>query len=210
MIRILLVDDHALLRQAVGTLLEDQPDLQVVGQAGNAACALELAGRLSPDVALVDIHLGGQPEGLELCREIRKVAPRCRVVALTMDESVTRAAEALAQGAAGYVVKSASLDALVDAIRRVHAGETVLPPSLAAALLGPASPTPGTLAELSRREVEVLRLIAKGLTGPEIARQLGISVKTVQAHRTHIMEKLDIHDRVGLVRYAIREGLIVP
>jgi len=216
--RILLVDDHAVLRAGLRALLGMQPDLVVVGEAGNTAEALRLAQGLQPDIVLLDISMPG-PDGLAALHQVRQVAPSARVLILTMhaEESFLRAA--LAEGAAGYLLKRSAEGDLLAALRAVARGEAFLDPALTRALID------GYLAEeqghtprqaapqvdydgLTAREIEVLRLIAQGYTNAEIAERLVISVKTVETHKAHIMDKLGRRSRVELVRYALEKGLL--
>lgn len=214
LIRIVLVDNHTLFRQGLRALLEGQPDMAVVGEAQNGRRAQEVVSTSQPDVVLIDLTL---PElnGLEVTRRLRKKHPTLPVVALSMhahDESIFRFLQA---GGQGYVLKQSSLDVLTEAIRTVIKGEVYLDPALPNGLLeeyvvwreevGNKSSRYDTL---TNREREVLQLIAEGYTNREIAQRLSISIKTVDTHRTNLMRKLDIHDRVGLTKYAIRQGLI--
>ncbi|MBI3158814.1 MAG: response regulator transcription factor [Chloroflexi bacterium] len=211
-IRILLVDDHAVVRSGLQMIFEGEPELKVVGEAENAAGALENAQRLKPDVILMDI---GLPDlsGIEATRRIKQACPECAVVALTIHEDQEYFFKMLEAGASGYVPKRAAPDELVNAIRTAAAGGVYLFPSLAKLLvkdfLSMAEERPSeTLDGLTGREQEVLRWIADGLANTEIAERLSISPKTVGRHRENIMNKLNIHSRVDLVRYAIRKGII--
>lgn len=216
--RILLVDDHAVLRAGLKALLGTQPDLVVVGEASNGAEALRLAESLQPDIVLLDLSMPGV-DGLVTLRQMRQHAPRARVLILTMyaEESFLRAA--LAEGAAGYILKRSAEEDLLAALRAVARGEAFLDPALTRALIdgylaGQGAPTPQRAAPeadsdgLTAREIEVLRLIAQGYTNAEIAERLVISVKTVETHKAHIMEKLGRRSRVELVRYALEKGLL--
>lgn len=217
-IRILLADDHAVLRAGLKALLGMQSDLVVVGEAGDGAEVLRLAERLQPDVVLLDLSMPGL-DGLAALRQMRQRAPMTRVLILTMhaDEGFLRAA--LAQGAAGYILKRSAESDLFVAIRAVARGEAFLDPALTQALIEgylagspPQTQRPGAEKPdydgLTAREVEVLRGIAQGYTNAEIAERLVISVKTVEAHKAHIMEKLGRRSRVELVRYALEKGLL--
>lgn len=209
-IRVLLADDHAILRQGVRLLLEGEGDLQVVGEASTGEEALQETLRLKPDVAVVDIALPDQ-SGIRVTQEIRRQAASVRVLILTMYDREDYLVEALAAGASGYVVKESAVEQLVQAVRAVARGHYVLFPDRSLELVGRLSrrDTAGR-GPLTRREEEILRLIVQGLHNPEIARRLSLSVKTVQTHRSHIMEKLDAHDRIDLVKYALRHGMCDP
>ncbi|MCU0503083.1 MAG: response regulator transcription factor [Anaerolineae bacterium] len=213
-IRILLVDDHAVVRAGLRMLLGADPELQIVGEADNGAQALRLAGELAPDVVLMDISMPDM-NGIEATRKIKEQNPNVVVLALTMHEDDQYFFEMLAAGASGYVPKRAAPNDLLSAIHAVHNGGVFLFPSVArvlvqdyvqrAARTGAAGHSFDVLTE---REREVLALIAQGLSNQEIADQLVISAKTVNRHRENIMAKLNLHSRVELVRYALEKGLI--
>lgn len=206
-IRILLADDHKIVRQGLSSLLEEQ-GFQIVGESGNGQEAVHLAEKLHPDVAVLDI---GMPllNGIDAAKEIARVSPRTRTILLTMYIEESYVLNALRAGARGYLLKSRAAEDLVQAIRDVTRGEMYLSPGISEtvvqAFLNATTP-PTEL--LSDRERQVLQLIAEGKRTKEIATILGISVNTAESHRNHIMEKLNIHDVAGLVRYAIRQGLI--
>ena len=214
-IRVLIAEDHAVVREGIRMILDAQPDIVVVGEATDGDEAVLLARQLRPDVVVMDISMPRR-SGVEATREIKRVVPPTQVLILTMHEDEAYIFELLALGASGYVLKRAAVTDLVDAVRAVARGEVFLHPPVARRVLqdhldgmraGEAEePSDG----LTEREREILVLIAEGMTNAEIARRLGISVKTVQMHRTHIMDKLDLHDRGLLVRYAARKGLIQP
>jgi len=210
-IRILLADDHAVLRAGLRMLISSQRDLEVVGEASDGDEAVRKAAALRPDVALVDITMPGSG-GIKAIERIRQAAPATRVVVLTMHDVPAYLRAALAAGASGYVVKRAADSDLLAAIRDVHRGRTVLDPALAARVVhgglrrrGPAGPTPTAL--LSQREREVLELVAQGFTNQQIADHLGLSVKTVETYRARLVEKLGLQSRAELVRYALDSGL---
>jgi DNA-binding NarL/FixJ family response regulator len=210
-IRILLADDHAVLRTGLRMLISSQRDLEVVGEASDAEEAVRKAAALRPDVALVDITMPGSG-GIKAIERIRQAAPATRVLVLTMHDLPAYLRAALAAGASGYVVKRAADSDLLAAIRDVHRGRTVLDPGLAARVVqgglrrrGPAGPAPTAL--LSQREREVLELVAQGYTNQQIADQLGLSVKTVETYRARLVEKLGLQSRAELVRYALDSGL---
>ncbi|SRR6266566_136810 len=225
-IRVLLADDHDILRQGLKLLLGLQPEIEIVGEARTGLEAVEMAQKLQPDVVVMDISMAGM-DGLEACQRIRGQVPETQVLMLTMHESEEYFLQALRMGAAGYLVKKVAPTELHMAIRAVAKGGAFLYPGLARALIRAyvAAPSiPGTaagnqdraqaanlaqeLSVLTPREVEVLKLVAEGRTNQEIANQLVLSVKTVQAHRANVMEKLGLHDITHLVRFAIRHELI--
>lgn len=211
-IKLVLVDDHAVVRSGLRMLLEAQTDMEIVGEAENGREAVTLAETLQPDIILMDIMMPDM-NGIEATRLVKDVAPDTAVLALTMYEDDQYFFEMLKAGASGYVPKRAAPDDLVTAIRTVYQGEVFLYPSLAARLVQgyvkqdmPDGSLPSD--NLTVREREVLILIADGLTNAEIAERLGISVKTVDRHRENLMRKLNLHSRVDLVKYAIKRGLI--
>lgn len=210
--RILLVDDHAVLRAGLRRLLEDQPDLTVAGEAGMAAEAIELAGRLQPDVILLDLGMPGLG-GLEALPRLRQAAPEARLLVLTMHDDEGYVRQALHSGAAGYVLKKAADHELLSAIRAVLRGEVYVFSALTRSLLEDLLPTGGEAPQdawekLSDREQEVLRLVALGHTGAEIASRLSLSPKTVETYRGRGMEKLGLASRAALVRFALSRGLL--
>ena len=212
-IRLLLADDHAVVRSGLRMLLQAQPDMIIVGEAETGQEAIRRVAELSPDVVLMDIEMPGM-NGIEATRRIKADAPAAAVLALTMYEDDQYFFEMLRAGASGYVPKRAAPDELVSAIRAVSRGEVFLYPSLAGRLVqdylrrGPAGEGEPPGDELTPREQEVLTLIAQGFSNNEIADRLVISAKTVDRHRENIMRKLNLHNRVDLVKYALRKGLI--
>jgi two-component system response regulator NreC len=212
-IRLLLADDHAVVRSGLRMLLEAQPDMTIIGEAETGQEAIRRVAELSPDVVLMDIEMPGM-NGIEATRRIKANAPASAVLALTMYEDDQYFFEMLRAGASGYVPKRAAPDELVSAIRAVSRGEVFLYPSLAGRLVqdylrrGPAGEEEPPGDELTPREQEVLTLIAEGLSNNEIADRLVISAKTVDRHRENLMRKLKLHNRVDLVKYALRKGLI--
>jgi len=227
-IRVLLADDHDILRQGLKLLLGLQQDIHIIGEARTGREALELAQGLKPDVVVMDISMM-EMDGLEACQLIRSQLPTTQVLILTMHESEEYFLQALRVGAAGYLVKKAAPSDLQNAVRSVASGGAFLYPGLARALVRAylaqpsAVPSPSSshdldkpktanlvreLSVLTPREVEVLTLVAEGSTNQEIADRLVLSIKTVQAHRANIMEKLGLHDITHLVRFALRHGLI--
>lgn len=206
--RVVLADDHTVVRRGFGLILSKETDLEVVGEASNGREAVELAERLKPDVVVIDVSM---PElnGIEGTRRIAATCPRTRVLALSMHRDAVYVREILRAGASGYVVKDAPDDALVDAVRAVARGEAYLSPAIAAAVLTDyRKHVSDPIDLLTTREREVLQMIAEGKTNKEIANILNLSVYTVEAHRGKIMEKLNLHNTGDFVRFAIRKGLI--
>lgn len=205
-IRIMLVDDHTVLRAGLRLLLEREPGLDPVGEAGSAEAALRALTRVSPDVVVMDIEMPGMG-GLEGASRIKERAPEVRVLILSMHDQASDVRRAFGAGADGYLLKSAADDDLIRAIRAVAAGERYVHPSLGAVLAAPVAGA-GPLEELTHREREILRLLALGHTNQEIAEQLIVSVRTVESHRAHVMTKLRVTTRAGLVRTALDAGLL--
>jgi DNA-binding NarL/FixJ family response regulator len=214
-IRVLLADDHAIVRQGVKLILTAEPDIEVIGEAEDGLQAVDLARQLKPDVAVLDISMPGI-NGIEATRQIKASVPGAAILALTMHADDSYVFQLLKAGGSGYVLKNAAATDLVQAVRAARRGEAFLYPSVAKAVVADylkrleAGEGRETYDGLTQREKEILTLVAEGATNQEIAERLYISVKTVQTHRAHIMEKLNLHDRTMLVRYAIRKGLIEP
>ncbi len=214
-IRLLLVDDHAVVRSGLRMLLESEDDLDIIGEAGTAREALEAVAALHPDLALIDI---GLPDlsGIEVTRKIKQSWPEVSVVALTIHEDEEYFFQMLQAGASGYVPKRAAPEELLTAIRAAAIGEVYLYPSMAKLLVkdyvssGKEAAPLAALNELTDREREVLSRLADGASNQEIADALTISHKTVGRHRENIMHKLNLHSRTELVKYAIRKGIIRP
>lgn len=208
-IKILLVDDHAIVREGIRSLLSHHKDLQIVGQAVDGRQAVTAVSKLRPDVVLMDITMPVM-NGLEATQEIHRQFPETRVLILTQHESKEYILSVLRAGAAGYILKNAHGDELVDAIHAVYQAGAYLPPNIAQAVVNamaqPPAPEPAQ-SLLTERERQVVRYIAEGLSSREIADRLSISVRTVDTHRAHIMEKLEIHSSADLIKYAIREGI---
>lgn len=208
-LRVLLADDHAIFRQGLRGLLERE-GFQIVGEAGDGREAIRRASALTPDIAALDLSMP-LLNGLDAAREITRASPRTRTILLTMHSEDPYVMEALRAGIKGYVLKTQAATDMVQAIQEVSRGRVYLSPGVSQAVVEAylarteLPPDP-----LSPREREVLQLVAEGKTTKEIAGVLGLSVKTAESHRTRIMEKLDIHATAGLVRYAIRRGLISP
>jgi len=212
-IKLMLADDHAVVRSGLRMLLDAQPDMEIVAEAESGAEAVAKVKEFGPDIVLMDVEMPGM-NGIEATREIKESVPETAVLALTMYEDDQYFFEMLKAGASGYVPKRAAPDELVNAIRTVSKGEVFLYPTMAARLVNDYVNRDGSDASaeeeesLTPREKEVLIQIAEGLTNPEIAQELTISVKTVDRHRENIMRKLNMHSRIDLVKYAIRKGFI--
>lgn len=208
--RILLVDDHAVLRAGLRLLLDVEPDLCVVGEAGDGKAALALAVRLVPDLILLDLTMPGLG-GLAAISALRKAAPAARILILTMHDDESYLRQALRDGASGYVLKKAADSELLSAVRAVMRGEIYVHPALTRALLDdllPASARPtDPWAALSEREREVLILVARGHTSAEIAERLALSPKTVETYRLRGMEKLELRSRAALVQFVLAHNL---
>ena len=214
-IRVLIVDDHAIVRDGIRALLALAGDMTVVGEAGGGRDAIPLARSLSPDVIVMDVAM---PDlgGLEATLEIRKQRPEAKVVVLSQYAEPSYVRRLLSAGASGYVLKKAAGADLVAAIRAVHRGGMVLDPEVARTALEQDplhDPTRGAVSadeyeRLTDREKQVLKLVAEGRSNKEVAALLGISVKTAMSHREHVMEKLRAHNRTDLIRFALRHGVI--
>lgn len=212
--KVLLADDHAILRDGLRMVLEAQPGLTVVGEAEDGRQALEMVERLHPDVVVMDIAMPNM-NGAEATRQITRRFPQTRVLILTMHENPQYLAQIVNAGAVGCVLKRSAGTELVTAVRAAARGESYFSPTLATMMLDVyrmqlAAKGEDELSMLTEREREVLQLIAEGKTNQEIAEQLVLSIKTVQTHRMHLMDKLGVHDRTELVKYAIRLGMISP
>lgn len=209
-IRVALCDDHAVVRSGLRRILLDEPDIDVVGEAGSAAAAVVLATDLRPDVFVMDLGLP-DADGIEATRQILSASPETAVLVLTVHDDIAYLRRAFDAGASGYLVKDAADVELVVAVRRVAVGDEYVHPSLGAALLSPeasqARPA-GPGGELSEREVDVLRLVAMGHTNADIADQLFVSVRTVETHRAHVQQKLGVKARADFVRIAQEHGLL--
>ena len=213
-IKLLLADDHAVVRSGLRMLLEAQPDMEIVAEAENGRETIEKVLAFQPDIVLIDIEMPGM-NGIEATRKIKEESPETAVLALTMYEDDQYFFEMLKAGAAGYIPKRAAPDALVNAIRTVKKGEVFLYPSMAAYLVEDylqrdeaPEEDEADVVDLTTREREVLVLIAEGLSNGEISEKLVISIKTVDRHRENIMRKLNIHNRIDLVKFALKKGMI--
>ena len=213
-ITVLLVEDHKIVMEGLRALLEMESDIKIIGEAQTGRQAVQLTRKLRPGVVLMDIGMP-QLNGLEATRRILKAVPATRVLILSAHGDDEYLRQAVKLGAAGYLIKQTSADALSRAIREVHQGNTFYSPSIAKRLhdLHLEASEGSELrkkkrAVLSSREVEVLQLVAEGKANKQVARDLGISIKTVEKHRQHLMSKLDLHDTAGLTRYAIGAGII--
>ncbi len=213
-ITVLLADDHMIVREGLRALLEAEGDIEVVGEAETGRQAIQLVKRLRPAVVLMDIAMP-LLNGLEATRRILKAVPATRVLILSAHGDDEYIRQVVMLGAAGYLIKQTSADLLSKAVREVQKGNTFFSPSIANRLRSLSLELPdgrGAIKKkntaLSSREVEVLQLIAEGKANKQVARELGISIKTVEKHRQHLMGKLDLHDTAGLTRYAIAAGII--
>lgn len=213
-IRILLADDHAVLRSGLRLLLSDQEGLAVIGEASTGTETLSLAEKLQPDLILLDLSMPAL-NGLDALPALRKLAPMARILILTMHDDPQYLRQALQRGAAGYVLKKAADVELISAIRAVARGDVYVHPSMTRVLLEDILPAPDAMLPnqwdaLTEREQNVLRLVALGYTSAEIAEQLNLSPKTVETYRARGMEKLGLRNRAALVRFALQHGLISP
>jgi DNA-binding NarL/FixJ family response regulator len=216
-IRVLIVDDHALFRRGLEMVLDEEDDIELVGQASDGAEATQRAAESLPDVVLMDIRMP-RSSGIEACRAMKEAAPSTKIVMLTISDEEEDLFEAIREGASGYLLKDIPLDEVADAVRAVHGGQSLISPSMAGKLLTefatlarrgedqPPQPVPAP--KLTEREMEVLKLVAKGMNNRDIARELFISENTVKNHVRNILEKLQIHSRMEAVMIALRDKLI--
>jgi DNA-binding NarL/FixJ family response regulator len=216
-IRAMIVDDHALFRRGLEMVLEEEQDIELVGQASDGAEAVEKAAESLPDVVLMDIRMP-RSSGIEACRAMKEAAPSAKIVILTISDEEEDLFEAIRAGASGYLLKDIPLDEVADAVRSVHGGQSLINPSMAGKLLTEFA----TLARrddeeraqelpaprLTEREMQVLKLVARGMNNRDIAKELFISENTVKNHVRNILEKLQIHSRMEAVMVAVREKLI--
>ena len=210
-ISVLIVDDHAVVRQGVRAFLDTQSDVSVVGEAASGEEAVRLAAEYAPDVVLMDLVMPGM-DGVEATRQVKRVSPRTQIIVLTSYHDDEHIFPAIRAGAISYLLKDVAPDVLVDAVRKAARGEAVLHPRVAARVIRELSALPdeplSPFAELSERELEVLRLIAEGLSNAEIAERLVISEKTVKSHVSNILSKLHLADRTQAAVYAWKKGLM--
>jgi len=213
-IRVLLVDDHAIVRHGLNRSIQQQEDMEVVGQASDGHAAVEKARELGPHVIVMDVSMPGL-NGIDATRAVLRASPGTRVVALSMHSAKRYVREMFRAGASGYLLKDCECDELVQAIRLIAQGQTYISPSIGQVVTencvhDAAENKDNAFSALTRREREILQLISEGNNTKEIARRLFISPKTVEAHRLRMMKKLDIHGVALLTKYAIREGLTSP
>ncbi len=210
-IRILIADDHRILRAGLKTYLNADENLEIVGEASSGDEAVQMAQSLRPDIILLDIGMPGM-DAMEATRLLVQSVPDARVLILTMHEDRELVQESIRSGASGYIIKRAAESELIDAIYAIWRGMVYIHPSLMRTLMTPPAtpvlPVPLQVESLTAREVEILRLIAHGNTNRQIAAYLSISVRTVETHRSNLMEKLNLHSRVDLFRYATEHGLL--
>jgi len=205
MIRIVLIDDHALVRDGVGRLLEEEADMRVVGSFDDDAVAVRFAARAEPDVAILDIAMP-RTSGIDVARRVRAVSPRTKLLMLSMHARAEYVQQALRAGANGYVLKESAGEEVVAAVRAVYAGKRYLSTKIRARAVDDcASEDP--LERLSAREMEVLKLVVEGNTSLEVASRLGVSPKSIDTYRSRLMTKLDLENLPALVKFAIRRGL---
>ena len=208
MIRIVLIDDHAVVREGVGRLLEEAPDLRVVGSFDDDALAVRFAARAEPDVAILDVALPGA-SGIDVARRLRAVSPRTQILMLSMHAQLEYVQQAFWAGASGYVLKESAGKEVVAAVRAVHAGKRYLSAKISPrALANKGNEDP--LERLSAREMEVLKLVVEGNTSLQVATRLGLSPKSIDTYRSRLMSKLEVEHLPGLVKFAIRRGLTSP
>ena len=215
-LRIMLADDHALVRRGARGLLQSHSGWRVVGEAASGTEAVEMAKKLEPDVAIVDISLP-EMDGVQVTRQIRDALPNTKVLVLTMHDSDEVVQNALSAGAHGYVLKSDLTECLVKAVKDISGGKRSLTPKVSEIVLkgflkakGPGRQTRGADSRPTPREFEIIRFLALGKANKEIAWELGISVRTVDAHRAKVMQKLGFHSLAELIHFALREGIIRP
>jgi len=212
-IRILLADDHTILRAGLKMMLNAQPDMEVIGEAQDGRQAIHEAQRLQPDVILMDITMPDM-NGIEATKQIKRAQPEIKVLVLTMHEHDEYIFQALRAGASGYMLKEAADTELITALHVVQSGQFYLSPAAQSVMVGDylqrvrTGEEKDSYSSLTEREREILKLVAEGHTNNQIAERLVISPKTVDTHRTHIMDKLNLHSRAELVKYAMRRGLL--
>jgi DNA-binding NarL/FixJ family response regulator len=205
MIRVILIDDHALVRDGLGRLLDEAPDMHVVGSFDDDAAAVRFAARIEPDVAIVDIAMP-RASGIDVARRLRAVSPKTQLLMLSMHARAEYVRQAFWAGASGYVLKESAGAELLAAVRAVHAGRRYLSAGMAPEALEEL-PAEDPLERLSAREIEVLKLVVEGNTSVQMAALLGLSPKSIDTYRSRLMSKLDVDHLPGLVKFAIRRGL---
>ena len=213
-IRVIIVDDHKIMREGLRSLLEKQPDIEVVAEADSAQQALKLVQEMTPDVVIIDVVMPSL-NGIEATRRILAKLPTVKVIALSMYSDKRLVMEMLRAGASGYLLKDCAFEELDEAIRTVIQDRTYITPRIVDIIVKDyfsqvERPSSSALSALTSRQYEVLQLLAEGKTTREIAKQMSLSVKTIDSHRQQIINKLNIHSIAGLTKYAIREGLISP
>jgi NarL family two-component system response regulator LiaR len=206
-ITVLIADDHPVVRQGLRTFLEVQEGLELAGEASDGAEAVQLVQQSLPDVVLMDLVMPGV-DGIEATRQIRDLSPSTKVIVLTSFDDDERVFPAIKAGAAGYLMKDVPPAELAEAVRRVHRGEALVAPSVAAKLMQEVAGRKPAIADLTERELDVLRLVARGLSNKLIARELVVSEKTVKTHVSNILAKLHLADRTQAALYAVRERLV--
>lgn len=212
-IHILLADDHTILRAGLKMMLNAQPDMEVVGEAQDGRQVLQEVQRLQPDIILMDITMPDM-NGIEATRQIKKLVPEVKVLVLTMHENEEYVFQALRAGASGYMLKEAADTELITALHVIRSGQFYLSPTAQSVMVGDylqrvrSGEEKDSYSSLTEREREILKLVAEGYTNNQIAERLVISPKTVDTHRTHVMDKLNLHSRAELVKYAMRRGLL--
>ncbi|MBI4675911.1 MAG: response regulator transcription factor [Chloroflexi bacterium] len=206
MIRVLLADDHTLLRQGLRRILGDDPGISVIGEAVDGLDAVAQTRALAPDVLLMDVHMP-RLTGIQAAQQLREIAPSTRIIILTVSDKDADLFGALKAGARGYLLKSAEADQVLDAIHRVAAGDAILPPALTLRVLNEFAAPSRSVDALTKRELDILRLVAQGMGNKEIAVRLTLTENTVKTHVRHILEKLQLRSRTEAASYALREGL---
>ena len=213
MISVVIADDQALVRAGFRALLDAQPDIEVVGEAGDGVAATELAATAVPDVILMDVRMPKR-SGIEACLAIKEAVPSAKIIMLTVSDEEADLYEAVKSGASGYLLKDSSIEEVAQAIRVVNEGQSLISPSMAVKLIdefkqmSKPEREQGPALRLTERELEVLRLVAKGLNNREVAKELFISENTVKNHVRNILEKLQLHSRMEAVVYAMREKIL--
>jgi DNA-binding NarL/FixJ family response regulator len=207
--RVILVEDHMMLREMLRLILDQERNIQVVAECSRGGEATAACREHAPDLVILDLMLPDMP-GLDVLRTVRAEVPNCRALIVSGQATPELVADSLRMGAHGFVEKGASIETLQTAIRTILNGATFFSPAIHAILKRTATAPPPSVSNLTDRELEILRLVAQGLLNKEIADRLGVSIKTVDNHRTNLMRKLNVHDAVGVTLYAIKAGLVSP